>query len=173
MYNVSLVDLTDEGREFHFCMPKEMLQLKSQLGQFSTDLDVRGEVVQRDESFYIVHLEGQTEVEVSCRRCLKTCNSAIRFERELYIKKGTAEEEDSDADYLTIGPNAKEINLENPLRELVVLGFPAYPLCDESCKGLCPQCGRDLNEGTCDCRPESTDPRWDALRGLLDKNDDL
>jgi uncharacterized metal-binding protein YceD (DUF177 family) len=105
MYNVSLVDIPDEGREFHFRVPKNMPLFKSQLGRFSTDLDVRGEVVQRDEVFFIINLVGQTEVEAPCRRCLKNCNSTIRFERKLYINKGVAEEEDPDEDFLTIGPD--------------------------------------------------------------------
>jgi uncharacterized protein len=42
------------------------------------------------------------------------------------------------------------------------------PLCDDACKGLCPQCGRNLNEGTCDCQPDTSDDRFSALRQLLE-----
>ena len=40
-------------------------------------------------------------------------------------------------------------------------------LCREDCKGLCPKCGRNLNEGPCGCDLHEEDPRWDALKGLL------
>ena len=50
----------------------------------------------------------------------------------------------------------------------LVLSMDAKHVCSEDCKGLCPKCGRDLNNGPCDCRPE-TDPRFAVLEQLLDK----
>ena len=51
------------------------------------------------------------------------------------------------------------------LREQFVLAVPFAPLCREDCKGLCPQCGIDLNTGTCACE-KPVDPRLAALKGL-------
>jgi len=170
MFKVSLVDLTENRREFRFRVPKERPLFKSQLGHFSTDIDVRGELVKRDENFFTIHLEVVTDVEVPCRRCLTICSSTIRLERELYVKRSADCEEDPDLDFIPIGSDDREVDIEKPLRELVVLGFPNYPLCDDDCKGLCPHCGQDLNAARCNCKSESTDPRWDVLRGLLDKN---
>ena len=47
------------------------------------------------------------------------------------------------------------------------LGVPMKVLCREDFKGLCPKCGRNLNEGPCGCDLHEEDPRWDALKGLL------
>jgi len=55
------------------------------------------------------------------------------------------------------------------LREQFQLVLPMKPLCREDCKGLCPECGTNLNRGTCDCTPHWEDPRLAALKGLLDR----
>ena len=58
-----------------------------------------------------------------------------------------------------------------PLDELVttdlLLSLPMKSLCREDCRGLCPQCGHNLNEGLCGCRQETVDPRLAALKDLL------
>ena len=56
-------------------------------------------------------------------------------------------------------------DLTEELRECIILSFPSNPLCSEDCKGLCPHCGADLNEGPCKCKPEG-DFRWSGLDGL-------
>jgi len=58
-----------------------------------------------------------------------------------------------------------KIDLEPLFREQFVLAVPYAPLCREDCKGLCPQCGTDLNSGTCACE-KPIDPRLAALKGL-------
>ncbi|MBQ6830289.1 MAG: DUF177 domain-containing protein [Clostridia bacterium] len=63
-------------------------------------------------------------------------------------------------------------NYQLPLDELVeedlLLDQPSKILCKEDCRGLCPQCGKDLNQGPCDCRQETTDPRLAVLKQLLE-----
>ena len=58
------------------------------------------------------------------------------------------------------------LDLDSLVLEDVFLAMPFRFLCREDCKGLCPVCGADLNEGSCGCRP-SADPRWDALKDLF------
>lgn len=58
-----------------------------------------------------------------------------------------------------------EVDLSPVVREQLILALPTKPLCSEECKGLCSQCGANLNEGPCDCRPVG-DPRLAALRNL-------
>ena len=57
------------------------------------------------------------------------------------------------------------VDLTNELRECIILCFPSNPLCKEDCKGLCPQCGADLNKGACSCKPHGDD-RWGGLDGF-------
>jgi len=60
------------------------------------------------------------------------------------------------------------IDLSPIIREEGVLAVPIQALCSPDCKGLCPECGKNLNEGSCDCVNETGDPRLSALRALLD-----
>src|ERR671919_630513 len=60
----------------------------------------------------------------------------------------------------------EQIDLNELLREQFYLALPMKPLCRDECKGLCPQCGTNLNTGTCDCGPGWEDPRLAALKQL-------
>jgi uncharacterized protein len=66
-------------------------------------------------------------------------------------------------------PTHGALDLEDAVREEVVLAMEPYVVCDPECKGLCPKCGTDLNEETCDCSENEPDPRWAALRALKDR----
>ena len=59
------------------------------------------------------------------------------------------------------------IYADEALREQIVLNVPFGVPCRPDCRGLCSQCGQNLNEGTCDCEEQTTDPRFEALRDLL------
>jgi len=52
------------------------------------------------------------------------------------------------------------------VEERIQLAVPMKPLCSAECRGLCPQCGAELNSGPCGCESETTDPRWEALKVL-------
>src|SRR6266566_3621683 len=65
-------------------------------------------------------------------------------------------------------PDATEIDITPAVREELVLAAPRYVVCRDDCKGLCPQCGRDLNAGPCGCSPV-TEARWQPLKALKDK----
>ena len=68
--------------------------------------------------------------------------------------------------------SGKEIDLQPALREQILLSIPPSPVCSDDCKGLCPRCGKDLNEGECGCDRTVMDPRWAALKGIqLDKKE--
>jgi uncharacterized protein len=59
--------------------------------------------------------------------------------------------------------------LEDVLREQVLLALPLKAICREDCKGLCPHCGRNLNQELCNCAEASEDPRWSALKDIREK----
>ena len=58
------------------------------------------------------------------------------------------------------------LDLQEAVRQYEVASMPIKPLCREDCVGLCPVCGVNLNEGHCDCKSETQDPRWEALLKL-------
>jgi uncharacterized protein len=76
------------------------------------------------------------------------------------------EEDDLETSYYT----DDQIDLSELMREQFYLALPMKPLCREDCKGLCAQCGTNLNTGTCDCAPVWEDPRLAALKAFKGKN---
>jgi uncharacterized protein len=68
--------------------------------------------------------------------------------------------------------DGKAIDVDEIVKEQILLEVPARTLCREDCKGICPECGIDRNTGECDCTPKEIDPRWAALKSFrnTDKN---
>ena len=96
-----------------------------------------------------------------CARCARPVPLDIVLELcELFVEPG---HELADEAYELTGT---DIDLEPVFRDALTLSLPLNPLCDSACKGLCPHCGRDLNEGECSCHPESSDLRWAPLEEL-------
>lgn len=99
------------------------------------------------------------DVRCSCARCLAEFETAVEVDVcELYASSGHLEE---DEDVYRIA--GEELDLEPMLRDELTLALPLNPLCRADCKGMCARCGRDLNEGACDCTEDTSDPRWAAL----------
>ena len=71
-----------------------------------------------------------------------------------------------DGDEYVLAPDGK-VELDELLREDVLLDLPGKFLCREDCKGLCPRCGKNLNQGDCGCPKQEVDPRLAALQALL------
>jgi hypothetical protein len=82
---------------------------------------------------------------------------------------GSGEEEAGAPIYLTA---QTALDLSDAIREAVLLEIPIKNLCAEDCRGLCLECGANLNVGSCDCRRTPQDQRWSALRELSFPSDD-
>jgi uncharacterized protein len=65
--------------------------------------------------------------------------------------------------------SGKVIDLDPVVREQLLLSIPPYPVCRESCKGLCPVCGANLNDSDCKCDKKTPDPRWAGLEKFRQK----
>jgi uncharacterized protein len=102
------------------------------------------------------------DVTVDCRRCLKEAHGHVEDESHIIYSEPDELTED-DPDVYPIEAGANELDLRPAIREEWLLAQPRYVLCRDDCKGLCPRCGKDLNEGPCDCPPQ-VDSRWDSLR---------
>ena len=113
-------------------------------------------------------LEGtaETTLELACDRCLKPFSQALT----LPVSTLLAEElEDEENDEIVLLENG-EADLDEIFTTALVLSMDAKHVCSEDCKGLCPTCGANLNDGPCGCRKE-IDPRLAALAQLLDKDE--
>ena len=113
----------------------------------------------------------RTELELACSRCLEPFRlpvDATFDQRYLPQPEPSAdgEAEVAEEDLETSFYRDEQIDLKELLREQFYLTLPMKPLCQDECKGLCPQCGTNLNTGRCDCASEWEDPRLAPLKQL-------
>jgi len=100
-----------------------------------------------------------------CVRCISECTQSLRSNfTELY-----AFSSNSVTDTELILPETAQINLNPLVREYMLLEVPISTLCREDCKGLCPICGENRNEVMCHHEEDTSDPRLNILRTLLDE----
>jgi uncharacterized protein len=118
-------------------------------------------------------LEGEARATVAqqCSRCLKEIDSPVEahFVEQYYATLSVdtgAPMPEAPLDAKTIGHDFR-IDVTPLIREEVILATPQAPLCRPDCNGLCPQCGRDLNEYPHE-HEEAPDDRWGALSRLRD-----
>jgi uncharacterized protein len=123
------------------------------VGVDSTDLrfdeDVRYDVLAQIQGHsLLVTGRIETVAKARCSRCLKDISLPLAVSQFVVLKELTGED---------------FVDLTENLREDIILELPQRVLCDENCKGLCIRCGKDLNEGACQCDRQSGDLRWHAL----------
>jgi len=114
----------------------------------------------------------KTELELLCSRCLEPFRMPVDSPFDLRFLPATEiaaddEREVQEEDFETSYYRDDQIDLNELLREQFYLALPMKPLCREDCKGLCPQCGTNLNTGTCACAVQWEDPRLAPLKGLI------
>lgn len=100
----------------------------------------------------IVRGKVSASAETDCSRCAKIFSTSVE-----------------DSDFLrvySLQEGMEDVDVGADIREELLLRLPHFPLCSESCKGLCPQCGKDLNEGPCSCKDDAGPGAWDALDQL-------
>ena len=114
----------------------------------------------------------RTRLELDCSRCVEPFQVPVDAEFDLrYVPQeqnsGEGEREVADEDLSTAYYRDGMLDLIEMLREQFQLALPMKPLCAEDCRGLCPECGANLNRTSCGCAPKWEDPRLAALKGLV------
>ena len=136
---------------------------------FRSPVRVKGEIANLG-GYMRLRASAAVDYEAECARCLKPLERSLTVEIErTLVPEGSLEntpEEEAD-DYLEIVDSA--INPDESFVEELMMEFPTRELCSEDCKGLCPKCGKDLNEGDCGCVKKEIDPRLAVLQKLLEK----
>ncbi len=160
----------NEGKFSHVYEPGELV-LNDQQVRLLEPPRVRGQIVKEGRE---VRVEGEisTVIEVQCDRCLKSIQLPLDGEFDLKYLPGqeyralkTAELTEDDLSLSVF--DGEIIDIDEIVREEILLAVPAHPLCEENCKGICPSCGADRNMIDCGCEPVAIDPRWASLKGLV------
>lgn len=129
---------------------------------FQTPVVIRGTAANH-AGVVMIELTASYSVCAPCDRC------AVEVHREeklplSYVVVQNVEGEDTE-DFVVA--KDMKVDIEALVRDDIILRFPMKFLCKPDCKGICPKCGKNLNEGVCGCEIRSADPRLDALKGFF------
>lgn len=151
-------------KTFTYDLSPEELELTSEELPLEGNVRTEGRMSNAGD---VLLLEAQMTARVrrTCSRCLKEFLGDTRAEVVEKFYPPTAEHVEYDAFIY----DSDVINITEPLRESLLLAEPIQALCKEDCRGLCPVCGADLNDGDCGCDRFTVDPRLAALKRLIKK----
>ena len=113
----------------------------------------------------------KSSIPETCSRCLASFSYplSVEFQEEFYptieVNLGLKLPPPEDSSAFTIDEN-HILDFGEAVRQYSEMALSLKPLCQSECAGLCPQCGKNLNEGPCKCDTSTIDPRWLALRDL-------
>jgi len=168
---IEVEKLSGEGEDFAHTYGEGDLTLEEGRSRLAGATSVEGRASRKGEE---VRLKGRIHavVEVACDRCLRPVAGplAVEFEESfipLVADAREGEERELQATDLHVSVyEGESVDVDELVREQLLLAVPARFVCREDCKGLCPACGADLNAGDCACPRQETDPRWAALAAL-------
>jgi uncharacterized protein len=108
-----------------------------------------------------------TRASFECDRCLTPFDSPIESSyRMYYVLEGSADSNIDPLELQVMPPGFSVIDLQDDVRQTVLLSVPLKNVCRDQCKGLCPRCGINWNNESCTCEETIADSRWDSLLGL-------
>ena len=158
-----------KGAFAHVYAPGE-LEFKDDRVRLDGSQEVSGTLVLKGHRL-LLHGRLTARAEVDCDRCLQLVRVPVEAQfslqymtRKEYESSQAVELEETD---MTVSVfDGEAIEIDELVREQVLLAVPERILCREDCKGLCPTCGADRNLKPCGCESVETDPRWAALNDL-------
>jgi uncharacterized protein len=170
---VELASLERHGGKFaHNYEPGE-LDLNEERVRLVAPPRVTGRVQQSD-SKVTVRGEATAELQVECDRCLKSVLIPVSSSFEVeYVTPDTYQADPAaellDEDLSLSVFDGEVIDIDDLVREQLLLALPSQILCQQECKGLCPECGSDRNEADCKCQEAEIDPRWAGLKEIANR----
>ena len=158
-----------EGRFAHAYGAGE-LDLQDERARLHGAPEISGRLV-RDGNKILLKGNLSAIAQVDCDRCLRAVE--VPIESELNLWYVTVQDYESlpataleDEDLALSVFDGEAVDIDEVVREQVLLAVPLRAVCREDCKGLCPVCGTDRNLKNCDCRTTETDARWAGLGDL-------
>ncbi|MCR4719330.1 MAG: DUF177 domain-containing protein [Firmicutes bacterium] len=168
-----LIDLTEviknENGKINICEDFNMPQI-SFMGEefeFSAPLKASGTITNNSKALEL-DMTVSGKANVHCARCASLIEISVNFPvKETLMREDEANSKDEEV----ILYQGKEIELDDIIVSNFLMNTSAKYLCSEECKGLCPHCGINLNEHTCDCDKDIIDPRWEKLAEIMKNMD--
>jgi len=166
---INVSDIRDEGLHIHTHMSPGWLDNIPEMEsggegmRLASDIDVD---LVLTKSLREVTVEGSIgfSIDAPCSRCLEPVRLELRPDIRLLLSPADKVKDVDDIDHETY--RGDEVDLDDYLRGQIAISLPVKVVCREDCKGLCPNCGANLNRETCDCEKDWEDPRFAALKKL-------
>ena len=173
---IEIERLDEQGEAFAHRYAPDELSLDEETARVAAEAAVEGRATRRGD---VVRLRGKITagVAVFCDRCAAEINAPLEIEFDTSftpaeVEKAVVENVELQAGDLDRSVyEGGEVDVDELVREQILLALPTRNLCREECKGLCPECGANLNEGACGCGHKEVDPRWAALADLKKDSD--
>ena len=162
LLNVGFVIRESSGysRTFEFDVPHYKFD-----DDFSIEKAIGSITISRSSEGLLTQAAFDASASAVCVRCLDVFSQSLSVEfTELYEFPSRAKE-----DTELVIPTEGKIDFAPLLREYMLLAMPISPVCQESCQGICPECGINQNKGKCNHETTSGDPRLAVLKQFLDK----
>ncbi|MDR0381499.1 MAG: DUF177 domain-containing protein [Oscillospiraceae bacterium] len=158
---LALRDVIEQpGARVPFCCEFDLSDMEFPWGRpFRVPVRARGSVTNTAGVLTLTAALAAT-LSLTCDRCAAAYEQKADVPVEMVLAERLAGDEDDEI-YLLTGD---ELALDEVLIPALVLAMETKHLCREDCRGLCPRCGHNLNEGPCGCPPPEGDARWAALR---------
>lgn len=149
-----VLDGTDNGKEEDVTF--------SEPTRLSLDVTKTGQL-------FLINGNVRAKLNLTCVRCLEPYSMAVEtaFNETYFQEEKAGELKELGEEYISFVGDSIDITPE--VLKAIILELPMKMLCSPDCKGLCPGCGRNLNEGDCQCVQDSVDPRLGILKELLEK----
>ena len=165
---VQVSHLQDGHHTLELSEPVDTYDLEK-IARFIGKINAVIELDKRSSDYYAsVRMDANAEFE--CNRCLESFEKSLQEKIRLVFTSDEKLLGSDDDDIRQIASNQFELDFTDDIRDALSLSIPSKLLCTEECKGLCSRCGKNLNEGDCDCENDEIDPRWEALSKLFSKN---
>ncbi len=155
----------EEG-EHTFNFEESPSEYELEKARFSEQLvsEVRLDVLGKN---YYLKVTTGTVYKVECDRCLEEMAIDMSIDTSLvYTEDNTLDPEHQEDDLRILPANEDTADLTDIVRQNLLVNLPMKNICMEECKGLCSQCGANLNIVECKCIDDKIDPRWEALKKL-------
>ena len=133
---------------------------------FREPLNIKGRISNTGQCL-ILKAVCEGNMTTRCARCMKTIEAPVEFEMDESLVQNNSESS-YDGDVVVF--EGSEVTIDDLVMDNFLMNVEGRYLCSDDCKGLCPQCGADLNAGECGCGKDDTDPRWSALIDIMNKD---
>lgn len=167
---VDLTTIKDRETFFDFAIEPSQIDLESETAKLRNAVLVQGKV-QKGIAEIVAEGKISADLEIECNRCLQAVGKSLEIPFraafvtiENYTREKEAQINEQDLDVSILEED--KINLNELVREQLLLNLPEQVFCREDCKGLCQKCGTIRNLIDCNCDEKETDPRWAALKNL-------